>query len=278
MRHRKSNVGLNRTASHRRALLANLASALFEHKKIMTTLSKARAARPYAERLITFARRGDLSARRHVLKKITSKDVVKVLFDEIGPRFKDRDGGYTRIIRLDNRIGDNAPMAVLELVGFASDEPAKKKRSGAKKTAGKVPAEAKPEKADEAEAVEEVVEEKVEKETPEKKEAAKPEKVAEKKTETKAEKEETAAPEKKPIKKTGAGKSKEKKPEKKTEAKKMEKKAVTGKAKEAAKAKKPAAEKTWAKASPEKATKPGTQPKTKSKKYAKGAKTDGGKR
>ena len=140
MRHRKNNVGLNRTAAHRKALLANLTTALVTHKKIVTTLPKARAARRYAEKLITFARRGDIAARREVLKKLHSRDVVKVLFDEIGPKFKDRPGGYTRIIKMDNRHGDNAEMAILELVGFASDDTAKKskrKTSAQKSTAAK---------------------------------------------------------------------------------------------------------------------------------------------
>ena len=135
MRHRKNNVGLNRTASHRRALLANLASALFTHKKIVTTLPKARQTRMYAERLITFARKGDLAARRHVLRKITDKTVVKELFDTIGPRFRERHGGYTRIIKLDNRLGDNAPMAILELVGFAADDAVPAKKTSRPKTA-----------------------------------------------------------------------------------------------------------------------------------------------
>ena len=137
MRHRKNNVGLNRTPAHRKALLANLTTALVTHKKIVTTLPKARATRRYAERIITFARRGDIAARREVLKKLHSRDVVKVLFDEIGPKFKDRPGGYTRIIKMDNRHGDNAPMAILELVGFATDDVAKKtkRKTSAQKSA-----------------------------------------------------------------------------------------------------------------------------------------------
>lgn len=140
MRHRKNNVGLNRTASHRKALLANLTTALVTHKKIVTTLPKARATRRYAEKLITFARRDDVASRRQVLKKLHSRDVVKVLFEEIGPKFKDRPGGYTRIIKMDNRNGDNADMAILELVGFATDDVSKKtkrKTSAQKSTAAK---------------------------------------------------------------------------------------------------------------------------------------------
>jgi large subunit ribosomal protein L17 len=140
VRHRKNNVGLNRTAAHRKALLANLATALFTHKKIETTLPKAREARKYAEKLITFARRGDVASRRQVLKKLHSRDTVKVLFQEIGPKYAERNGGYTRIIKLDNRSGDNAPMAILELVDFGVDEVTKKKnvrRRATKKAAPK---------------------------------------------------------------------------------------------------------------------------------------------
>ncbi len=168
MRHRKHNVGLNRTRQHRRALLANLASALFTHKKIVTTLPKAKAARSYAERLITFARKGDLAARRHVLRKITNKTVVKELFDEIGPKFRERNGGYTRIIQMDNRVGDNAPMAILELVGFSADDlstgkKGKKKRPAAKKTDTKkaAPKKTEPKKEAKVEAAEEKAEEAV---------------------------------------------------------------------------------------------------------------------
>ncbi|MCB2200089.1 50S ribosomal protein L17 [bacterium] len=163
MRHRKNNVGLNRTPSHRRALLANLTTALVTHKKIVTTLPKARATRKYAEKLITFARRGDVAARRQVLKKLHSRDVVKMLFDEIGPKFKDRPGGYTRIIKMDQRNGDNAEMAILELVGFATDDVAKKtkRKTSAQKSAAAKKAEAKKDapKKDEAPAAEAAAEE-----------------------------------------------------------------------------------------------------------------------
>lgn len=118
MRHRKSQVKLNRSASHRKALLANMASSLIEHKRIVTTIGKARAARSYTERLVSFAKKGSLAARRHVLAKLHHKDVVKHLFDEIGPRFVDRPGGYTRIIRIGTRPGDQAEMAILEFVGY----------------------------------------------------------------------------------------------------------------------------------------------------------------
>ncbi|OBG81111.1 50S ribosomal protein L17 [Mycobacterium sp. E802] len=107
---------LGGSSSHQKALLANLATSLFEHGRIKTTEPKARALRPYAEKLITHAKKGELHNRREVMKKIRDKDVVHVLFDEIGPHFADRNGGYTRIIKVENRKGDNAPMAVIELV------------------------------------------------------------------------------------------------------------------------------------------------------------------
>lgn len=107
---------LGGSSSHQKAILANLATALFEHGRIKTTEPKARALRPYAEKLITHAKKGTLHNRREVLKKIRDKDVVHALFAEIGPFFADRDGGYTRIIKVESRKGDNAPMAVIELV------------------------------------------------------------------------------------------------------------------------------------------------------------------
>ncbi|WJL94607.1 50S ribosomal protein L17 [Microbacterium sp. ET2] len=102
--------------AHERLLLANLAAALFTHKSIQTTETKAKRLRPLAERLITFAKRGDLHARRRVLSVIGDKEVVHVLFTEIAPLVADRPGGYTRITKIGNRKGDNAPMAVIELV------------------------------------------------------------------------------------------------------------------------------------------------------------------
>jgi large subunit ribosomal protein L17 len=102
--------------AHERLMLANLATALFEHGRITTTESKAKRLRPYAEHLITFGKRGDLHARRQVLKRLNDKSVVHTLFDEIGPRYANRPGGYTRIVKLGPRKGDNAPMAIIELV------------------------------------------------------------------------------------------------------------------------------------------------------------------
>ena len=128
---------LGGSSSHQKAILANLATSLFEHGRIKTTEPKARALRPYAEKLITHARKGTLHNRREVMKKIRDKDVVHALFAEIGPFFADRNGGYTRIIKVENRKGDNAPMAVIELVRekTVTAEATRAQRSaGAKKT------------------------------------------------------------------------------------------------------------------------------------------------
>jgi large subunit ribosomal protein L17 len=130
---------LGGSSSHQKAILANLATALFEHGRIKTTETKARALRPYAEKLITHAKKGTLHNRREVLKKIRDKDVVHSLFAEIGPFFSDRDGGYTRIIKVENRKGDNAPMAVIELVQekTVTSEADRARRVGASKAAAK---------------------------------------------------------------------------------------------------------------------------------------------
>jgi large subunit ribosomal protein L17 len=112
----KKGPRLGGSASHQRHILANLATALFEHGKITTTESRARTLRPVAEKLITKAKKGDLHNRREVLKTIRDKSVVHVLFTEIGPQMAERPGGYTRITKIGNRKGDNAPMAVIELV------------------------------------------------------------------------------------------------------------------------------------------------------------------
>ncbi|EIV94107.1 50S ribosomal protein L17 [Frankia sp. QA3] len=107
---------LGGSPAHERLLLANLATALFEHGGITTTEAKAKRLRPYAERLVTFAKRGDLHARRRVMRQVRDNSVVHTLFTEIGPRYANRNGGYTRIIKLGNRKGDNAPLARIELV------------------------------------------------------------------------------------------------------------------------------------------------------------------
>lgn len=116
MRHRKKGRKLSRTASHRRATLRNMAQNLFQHGRIETTTAKAKELRPYAERLITLAKRGDLHARRLAGTKIGDRAVLGRLFDEIGPRFADRPGGYTRILKVGTRKGDAADMSLIELV------------------------------------------------------------------------------------------------------------------------------------------------------------------
>ena len=118
MRHKKVNAKLNRTAGHRKALYSNVATSLFEHKQIKTTTAKAKAVRKTVDRIITFAKRGTLADRRQVLRTIRDRSVVKNLFDEIAPTYKERYGGYTRIIKLGRRKGDGAEMALLELVGY----------------------------------------------------------------------------------------------------------------------------------------------------------------
>lgn len=118
MRHQKSGRKLGRTNSHKKATLANIALAIFEHKSIMTTTAKAKEARTTVERIITFAKKGDLAARREVLRTIRNKDLVKQIFEEIAPKYAERNGGYTRIVKLGNRSGDNADMSIFELVGY----------------------------------------------------------------------------------------------------------------------------------------------------------------
>jgi large subunit ribosomal protein L17 len=140
---------LGGSSSHQKAILANLATALFEHGRIKTTEPKARALRPYAEKLITHAKKGTLHNRREVLKKIRDKDVVHSLFAEIGPFYADRNGGYTRIIKVEARKGDNAPMAVIELVQekTVTSEAERARRAGASKAAAKSESKAAPEAA-----------------------------------------------------------------------------------------------------------------------------------
>jgi large subunit ribosomal protein L17 len=143
------------SAAHQRHLLSNLATALFEHGKITTTEARARRLRPYAERLITFAKRGDLSARRQVLTVVTDKSVVHTLFTEIGPQFATREGGYTRITKIGPRKGDNAPLAVIELIQEEAEAKPRRRRARRSQPAAR-PAAAAPETteapADEADA------------------------------------------------------------------------------------------------------------------------------
>jgi large subunit ribosomal protein L17 len=129
---------LGGSPAHERHILANLATALFQHGRIVTTEAKARRLRPVAERLITFAKRGDLHARRHVLTVVTDKGVVHQLFTEIAPEFSERDGGYTRITKIGPRKGDNAAMAVIELV--RGEPVAAKPRRRARRAEAKAPA------------------------------------------------------------------------------------------------------------------------------------------
>ena len=117
MRHGSRTRQLSRTASHRKALLRNMATALFQHDRIVTTEAKAKELRPFAERLITLARRGDLHARRQVERRIRDRAGAGRLFGEIGPRFASRPGGYTRIVKLGHRSGDGAELARIELLG-----------------------------------------------------------------------------------------------------------------------------------------------------------------
>lgn len=116
MRHRNKGRKLNRTHSHRKALFANMAAALIKHEQITTTLPKAKELRSIVDRLITLGKKGDLHARRHAIAKMRDKEQAKKLFDVLGPRYKDRNGGYTRVLKAGFRYGDNAPMAVIELV------------------------------------------------------------------------------------------------------------------------------------------------------------------
>ena len=166
MRHLKKGRSLSRSPSHRKALLANLAQELFQRKRIRTTLAKAKELRPYAEKLVTHAKKGQLAARRHVLRHLTRPSVVKTLFEEIAPAFADRNGGYTRIIKLGPRVGDSAALAIVELVGFeqvasvtesetktakksseVKSRPAVKKGAPTKQAAGKKTKETTPRKA-----------------------------------------------------------------------------------------------------------------------------------
>ena len=123
MRHHRSGRKLGRDAAHRKALYANLTASLIEHGRIRTTVAKAKEVRPVAEEMITLGRRGDVAARRHALKFLRSQDVVHKLFSDVGPRFADRPGGYSRIVKLGPRPGDSAPMVYLELVDYQPTGP-----------------------------------------------------------------------------------------------------------------------------------------------------------
>lgn len=126
MRHRKTVDKLSRTASHRKATLANLSAALFEKKHIQTTEAKAKATRRFSEQLITLAKKETVHARRIALKKLRQRKIVNILFNDVAPKYQERSGGYTRVIKLGQRAGDGARMAILELVGY--DMASKKKK------------------------------------------------------------------------------------------------------------------------------------------------------
>ena len=139
MRHQKKTVKLGRTAEHRKALLANQVCSLIAHQRIKTTLAKAKAVRPLAEKMVTLGKKGSLHARRTALATLRQADAVKKLFDDIAPRAADRNGGYTRIIKLGQRKSDSAPVAFIEWVDAAVvvDEPAAAEEKGKKSKSAK---------------------------------------------------------------------------------------------------------------------------------------------
>ncbi|MGE0846314.1 MAG: 50S ribosomal protein L17 [Flavobacteriaceae bacterium] len=116
MRHGKAGRKLNRTSSHRKAMFANMAASLIKHEQVVTTLPKAKELKPIVEKLITLGKRGDLHARRQAISQIGDREMVAKLFETLGPRYKDRNGGYSRVLKAGFRYGDNAAMAVIELV------------------------------------------------------------------------------------------------------------------------------------------------------------------
>jgi len=151
MRHLVSGRKLNRTASHRRAMLSNLAISILDKERVTTTLAKAKEVRGVVERLITYGKKGDLHGIRLAARRINDKTVLKKLFDDIAPSYKDREGGYTRIIKINDRKGDNAAMSIIELVGRGSPDPVRKNKKKGKakqqpKTESSAPTEAASEK------------------------------------------------------------------------------------------------------------------------------------
>ena len=154
MRHQKKTIKLGRTAEHRKALLANQVCSLIEHQRIKTTLAKAKAVRPLAERMVTLGKNGSIHARRTALATLRQKNAVKKLFDDIAPRSAERNGGYTRIVKLGQRMSDSAPMAFIEWVDMAEVIEAKAEED---KKAKRKKAEQKPKRpeSERAEAIEE---------------------------------------------------------------------------------------------------------------------------
>lgn len=139
MRHQKSFRRLSRTSSHRKAMLRNIVTSLFEHEQIKTTEAKAKELRPVAERMISLAKDGSLHARRQALAFIRSAAVVRKLFTEIAPRFSDRQGGYLSIVKLHQRRGDAAPLSVVSLVASEAKKPSRRRRKKAEAVAGAKP-------------------------------------------------------------------------------------------------------------------------------------------
>lgn len=221
MRHLKSGRKLNRTASHRRAMLANLAASLLDKERVRTTVEKAKEVRGVVERLITYGKKGTLHAIRLAEKTLKSKDILKKLFNDIAVGYKGRQGGYTRVVKLGTRKGDNADMAIIELVGRGDDVPRKRKKKKKPAAVAKKPKTAeKPATTEIEEKKEEIEKEAVqESEVEEAKEAKKPvkKKEAKKKTEPKAKKEkETKAKKVQKAKKTKETKAESKETKKKT--------------------------------------------------------------
>ena len=158
MRHQKKTIKLGRTAEHRKALLANQVCSLIEHQRIKTTLAKAKAVRPLAERMVTLGKNGSIHARRTALATLRQKNAVKKLFDDIAPKSAERNGGYTRIVKLGYRKSDSAPMAFIEWVDMAevveekpTEEKKRKKKSAEPKTERIEPEQVEPEKEEPAE-------------------------------------------------------------------------------------------------------------------------------
>jgi large subunit ribosomal protein L17 len=150
MRHQKKSIKLGRTAEHRKALLANQVCSLIEHQRIKTTLAKAKAVRPFAERMVTLGKNGSIHARRTALAALRQKNAVKKLFDDVAPRSAERNGGYTRIVKLGQRRSDSAPMAFIEWVDMAElveTKPAEEKKATRKKAESE-PKRAEPERAE----------------------------------------------------------------------------------------------------------------------------------
>jgi len=137
MRHLVSGRKLNRSASHRRAMLSNLAVSVLDKERVSTTLAKAKEVRGVVERMITYGKKGDLHSRRLAATRINDETVLKKLFDDIAPSYKERNGGYTRVLKTEDRKGDCAPMAIIELVGRSGHNDAVRKKGGAKKKASK---------------------------------------------------------------------------------------------------------------------------------------------